>query len=162
LREDVKIEGEMICGESCCITRLQKSIYNKEATNEQTNKQHPIHKVMIMTFSLVDSSLGKETTSSGKRTLKRGITTQSSVGSDKTYGLMAEMASINKDLTSIKKEGGTPTFSDVKALANRVWSANLEYDAAINRMEREKKMVVFRLNSVINHQNAHLHNVLTI
>ncbi|KAI9333041.1 hypothetical protein DFJ73DRAFT_52276 [Zopfochytrium polystomum] len=49
----------------------------------------------------------------------------------------AHIVALNKEIGRLRRRGD-PSFADVQALAERTWRANLEYEAAVARLDREK------------------------
>ncbi|KAJ3285959.1 hypothetical protein HDU79_006921 [Rhizoclosmatium sp. JEL0117] len=58
-----------------------------------------------------------------------------------------DLTSLAQELTQFKRHG-TPQFDDIKAFAERIWRANLAYETALAKLEREKRMLTKQMDTI--------------
>ncbi|ORY30946.1 hypothetical protein BCR33DRAFT_563245 [Rhizoclosmatium globosum] len=52
--------------------------------------------------------------------------------------VQSDLATLSQELAAFKRHGNPP-FIDVQSFAERIWRANLAYETAIAKLDREKK-----------------------
>ncbi|KAI9341006.1 hypothetical protein DFJ73DRAFT_961560 [Zopfochytrium polystomum] len=97
----------------------------------------------VFSFSRFSSaSDGSASSSSTARRTSPGLSRSSTV--------KQLIVGLNKDIARLKKHGN-PSFSTVQSLAERTWKANLEYEAHMARLEREKQELGRLIDSTWQH-----------
>ncbi|KAI9336142.1 hypothetical protein BDR26DRAFT_1009007 [Obelidium mucronatum] len=64
-----------------------------------------------------------------------------------TQTIHNDLASLSQELAAFKRHGNPP-FVDVQSFAERIWRANLSYETAIAKLEREKQMLTKQIDTI--------------
>ncbi|KAJ3402452.1 hypothetical protein CcCBS67573_g06467 [Chytriomyces confervae] len=63
------------------------------------------------------------------------------------HSLQADLASLSHEITAFKRHGDPP-FVDIQSFAERIWRANLSYETAIAKLDKEKKLLTKQIDTI--------------
>ncbi|KAJ3019886.1 UNVERIFIED_CONTAM: hypothetical protein HDU68_010439 [Siphonaria sp. JEL0065] len=86
----------------------------------------------------------QETLSAPSKTPGKSFST-ASIASTQT--IQTDLSALAQELAAFKRHGNPP-FVDVQSFAERIWRANLSYETAIAKLEREKKMLTQQIDTI--------------
>ncbi|KAJ3063416.1 hypothetical protein HDU98_000783 [Podochytrium sp. JEL0797] len=64
-----------------------------------------------------------------------------------TQSVQADLSALSQELAAFKRHGD-PTFLDIQSFAERIWRANLSYETAVAKLEREKKTLTKQIDTI--------------